>query len=225
MSRKERFTPQEKEQACIDYIEGNRSRSEICSELHISTRTIQDWAAIYKKYGVAGFAKKTKNRSYSKQFKIEIIEKYIRGEASSIELGNQYDISSSLLRRWIQMYNANIELKDYNPKQGVYMAKARRKTTIDERKEIVNYCIEHNRNYKETASLYDVSYSQVYSWVKKYDSDGEEGLVDKRGHHKLDDEVDELERLRRENVRLKRQLEEKDMAVELLKKVKEFGRM
>ena len=25
MSRKERFTPQEKEQACIDYIEGNRS--------------------------------------------------------------------------------------------------------------------------------------------------------------------------------------------------------
>ena len=225
MSRKERFTPQEKEQACIDYIEGNRSRSEICSELHISTRTIQDWAAIYKKYGVAGFAKKTKNRSYSKQFKIEIIEKYIRGEASSIELGNQYDISSSLLRRWIQMYNANIELKDYNPKQGVYMAKARRKTTIDERKEIVNYCIEHNRNYKETASLYDVSYSQVYSWVKKYDSDGEEGLVDKRGHHKLDDEVDELERLRRENVRLKRQLEEKDMTVELLKKVKEFGRM
>ena len=98
MSRKERFTPQEKEQACIDYIEGNRSRSEICSELHISTRTIQDWAAIYKKHGVAGFAKKTKNCSYSKQFKIEIIEKYIRGEASSIELGNQYDISSSLLR-------------------------------------------------------------------------------------------------------------------------------
>lgn len=60
---------------------------------------------------------------------------------------------------------------------------------------------------------------------EKYDSDGEEGLVDKRGHHKLDDEVDELERLRRENVRLKRQLEEKDMTVELLKKVKEFGRM
>lgn len=33
MSRKERFTPQEKEQACIDYIEGNRSRSEICCSL------------------------------------------------------------------------------------------------------------------------------------------------------------------------------------------------
>ena len=225
MSRRERFTPYEKEQACLDYINGNRSRSEICNFLHIFTRTIQDWAAIYKKYGILGFTKKTKNRSYSKEFKMELVKKYISGEASSVDLGHQYDISSGLLRNWIRRYNANIELKDYNPKQEVYMAKARRKTTIDERKEIVNYCIEHNRNYKETAALYNVSYSQVYSWVKKYDSDGDEGLIDKRGHHKLDDEVDELERLRRENVRLKRQLEEKDMAVELLKKVKEFGRM
>ena len=225
MSRIKRFTPYEKEQACLDYINGNRSRSEICNFLHISTRTIQDWATIYKKHGILGLSKKTKNRSYSKEFKMELVKKYISGEASSVDLGHQYDISSGLLRNWIRRYNANIELKDYNPKQEVYMAKARRKTTIDERKEIVNYCFEHNRNYKETAALYNVSYSQVYSWMKKYDSDGEEGLIDKRGHHKLDDEVDELERLRRENVRLKRQLEEKDMTVELLKKVKEFGRM
>ncbi|MFS9190097.1 helix-turn-helix domain-containing protein [Streptococcus parasanguinis] len=225
MSRRERFSPYEKEQACLDYINGNRSRSEICNCLHISTRTIQDWATIYKKHGVLGLSKKTKNRSYSKEFKMELVKKYISGEASSVDLAHQYDISSGLLRNWIRRYNANIELKDYNPKQEVYMAKARRKTTIDERKEIVNYCIENNRNYKETAALYSVSYSQVYSWMKKYDSDGEEGLIDKRGHHKLDDEVDELERLRRENMRLKRQLEEKDMTVELLKKVKEFGRM
>lgn len=115
---------------------------------------------------------------------MELVEKCISGEPSSIDLGHQYDISSGLLRKWIRMYIANIELKDYNPKRGIYMAKARRKTTIDERKEIVNYCIEHNSNYKETAVLHDVSYSQVYSWVKKYDSDGEEGLIDKRGHHR-----------------------------------------
>ena len=91
--------------------------------------------------------------------------------------------------------------------------------------EIVDYCINHNRNYKNTAAKFDVSYSQVYSWVKKYDTDGADGLTDRRGHHKTDAEVDELERLRRENLRLKRQLEEKDMVVELLKKVKEFEGM
>lgn len=105
------------------------------------------------------------------------------------------------------------------------MAEARRKTTVEERKEIVEYCINHERNYKDTASLYDVSYSQVYSWVKKYVANGNNALIDKRGRHKTDDEVDELERLRRENLRLKRQLEEKGMLTELLKKVKEFERM
>lgn len=54
--------------------------------------------------------------------------------------------------------------------------------------------------------------------MKKYDANGEEALIDKRGHHKTDNEVDELERLRRENLRLKRQLEEKDRLTELLKK-------
>ena len=46
----------------------------------------------------------------------------------------------------------NREFKDYNPKREVYMAEARRKTTLEERKEIVNYCINHNRDYKNTAT-------------------------------------------------------------------------
>lgn len=95
MSRRERFTPYDKEQACLDYINGNRSRSEICNCLHISTRTIQDWAAIYKKnMGFQDSQRKQKNRSYSKELKIELVEKCINGEASSIDLGHQYDISS-----------------------------------------------------------------------------------------------------------------------------------
>ena len=69
MSRRERFTPYEKEQACLNYINDNRSKSEICNCLHISTRTIQDWAAIYKKYGILGFTKKTKNVPIQKNLK------------------------------------------------------------------------------------------------------------------------------------------------------------
>ena len=225
MSRKAKFTPEEKKQAVIDYLERNKSRSQICEELCISSRTIQDWALIYNKHGLAGFSRKIRNGSYSKEFKMKVVEEYIRGEGSSIDLGIKYDISSSLLRSWVRMYNANRKLKDYDPKQEVYMAEARRKTTLEERKEIVDYCINHNRNYKDTAAKFDVSYSQVYSWIKKYDANGADGLTDRRRRHKTDDEVDELERLRRENLRLKRQLEEKDMVVELLKKVKEFERM
>lgn len=42
---------------------------------------------------------------------------------------------------------------------------------------------------------------------------GEKGLTDKRGHHKTDDEVGESERLRREDKRFKRHIEENDMLV------------
>ena len=142
-----------------------------------------------------------------------------------VDIAAKNNIQPTVLESWIKLYNANRELKDYKPEREIYMASARRKTTIEERKKIVEYCIAHNRDYKGAASIYDVSYSQVYSWVKKYDEHGEEGLTDKRGRHKTDDEVDELERLRRENARLKRQLQEKDMLAELLKKVQEFERM
>ena len=34
------------------------------------------------------------------------------------------------------------------------MSTAKRKTTLEERKEIAQYCIAHDKNYKETAALY-----------------------------------------------------------------------
>ena len=55
-------------------------------------------------------------------------------------------------------------------------------------------------------------------------ANGEEGLEDRRGRRKPDEELDELERLRRENLRLKKQLKEQEMLNELLKKVKELER-
>lgn len=227
MSRKSKYTVEQRVQACKDYQSGARSLEEICISLGTPRKkTIMEWSKKYEKYDVMAFQDCSSNKSYTKEFKLRVVEEYIAGSSSLQDLIIKYDISSTTqLRKWILLYNANRELNDYSPKREVYMAEARRKTTIDERKEIVNYCINHNRNYKDTAAFYDVSYSQVYSWVKKYDSDGEDALTDKRGRHKTNDEVDELERLRRENLRLKRQLEEKDMLTELLKKVNEFEGM
>lgn len=223
---KSKYSPLFKESLAKEYISGNSSLTELSIKYSISKYTIRDWVYAYREQGIDAFINNGCNKKYSREFKKMCVEKVLSGEGSITEITFKNGITSThVLRDWISRYNANIELKDYDPKREVYMAEARRKTTIEERKEIVEYCIKHNRDYKGTASIYDVSYSQVYSWVKKYDVNGEEGLTDKRGRHKTDDEVDELERLRRENLRLKRQLEEKDMAVELLKKVREFERM
>ena len=227
MGRKTKCTVEEKISAVEDYLNGTRSISDIMEDLSIkSARSIRDWILAYQNRGAEALCPVIANHSYSKEFKTEMVQRYINGEGSVTDLCAKYDIPAYVtLQNWISKYNANRELKDYDPKREVYMADARRKTTIEERREIVKYCIEHDRDYKGTAAKYDVSYTQVYSWVRKYDANREDALVDKRGHHKSDDEVDELERLRRENKRLKRQLEEKDMLVTLLKKVKELEGM
>ena len=85
MSRKAKFTPEEKEQAVIDYLEGNKSRIQICGELCISSRTIQDWALIYNKHGLAGFSKKMRNGSYSKEFKMKVVEESCRNGSAKRE--------------------------------------------------------------------------------------------------------------------------------------------
>ncbi|MGL5820743.1 MAG: transposase, partial [Sarcina sp.] len=201
------------------------SYQDLSEKYNIGKSTIRKWVTVYRIHGINAFISSIGNKSYSIDFKISCVKEVLSGAGSSIDIASKYNLYPTVLEQWIKRYNANIELKDYNPKREVYMAEARRKTTIEERRKIVNYCINNNRDYKGTADLYDVSYSQVYSWVKKYDSKGDSALIDKRGHHKKDDEVDELERLRRENMRLKRQLKESDMANQLLKKVKDLERM
>ena len=206
-----------------EYLSGQASYESIARAYGIDERTLRRWVKKYRAHGAAAFVIRSGNAHYSKEFKLQCVEAVIRGEGNVDDITARNNISaSSVLQSWIKLYNANVELKDYDPKREVYMAEAKRKTTPEERKEIVEYCISHGKDYKNTAALFDVSYSQVYTWVRKYTTDGDAGLADRRGHHKTDKEVDELERLRRENLRLKRQLEERDMLVELLKKVKEF---
>ena len=222
---KSKWSAEFKAMVSQEYLDGKGSYDFLANKYHIGYATIRKWVAAYKVHGIDAFISEVGNKSYTHEFKIMCVEEVIAGYGSSIDIGAKYKVHPTVLESWIKLYNANRELRDYIPKREIYMAEARRKTTIEERKEIVEYCLSHDRAYKDTASLYDVSYSQVYSWVKKYDANGEEGLSDKRGRHKTDDEVDELERLRRENKRLKRQLEENDMLVQLLKKVKEFEGM
>ena len=219
-------TPEFRAMVSQEYLDDIGSYRFLAERYNIGTRTLREWVAKFRIHGIDAFITQTGNTSYSSDFKIMCVEAVLSGKSSVNDIVAKYNISSEyVLRNWIKLYNTNKELKDYDPKREVYMADARRKTTLEERKEIVEYCIAHDRNYKDAASKYGVSYSQVYSWVRKYDALGTDGLTDKRGRRKTDEEVDELERIRRENLRLKRQLEEKDMVVELLKKVKEFERM
>ncbi|WP_409229480.1 helix-turn-helix domain-containing protein, partial [Gudongella sp. SC589] len=71
---------------------------------------------------------------------------------------------------------------------------------------------------------YKVSYQQIYSWVKKYENNGIDGLIDKRGKKKTLEEMTEVERLRATNKLLQSEIEQKSMEIDLLKKLEELER-
>lgn len=225
MGRKPKLSVETKVSVCKQYLDEKKGAIELSYEYDINASTIYSWVNKYQSIGADAFHLKLHNASYTKEFKQQVVEAYLNGEGSMEHVANRYDIPShKTLYQWIKKYNNLEELKDYDPKPEVYMKDCIRKTTLEERIEIVNYCLEHDKDYKGTAELFDVSYMQVYQWVRKYLASGEAGLADRRGQHKTEEQLSETEKLQRKVKILERQLKEKEMENELLKKVQEIER-
>ena len=179
--------------AIKEYKTGKGSYQTIARKYGIGITTLQDMVAIYETQG-------TREKG-NKKYKIK---------------------DRKILRNWIKWYNGHQEFKEPSSAKGeIYMTKGR-KTTQEERVEIVAFCIEHGKDYGLTIETYKVSYQQIYSWVKKYEEKGVEGLTDRRGKTKPDSELTEEERLRQENKILHAKIKDQEMEIALLKKLREL---
>ena len=149
---------------------------------------------------------------------------YLAGRGSQDDICKKYGIRSrSKLQIWIKKYNGHEELKASGIGESSLMTKGR-KTTFEERIEIVQYCIAHDHNYAETSEKYQVSYQQARNYTVKYEAGGVDALLDNRGRRKKPDELSELERLRAEVKLLKAQKERAEMEISFLKKLEEIER-
>ena len=103
--------------------------------------------------------------------------------------------------------------------------KEARPTKVEERIQIAKECIANGENYGETALKFNVSYQQVYQWVKKYKTKGGVGLEDRRGK-RLKDQTPRTreEELEIEIAKLKHELYMTQMERDLLKKLDEIER-
>ena len=100
-----------------------------------------------------------------------------------------------------------------------------RKTSQEERLKIAKECLENGKNYVETAQKYNVSYQQVYTWVKKFSELGEAGLEDRRGQRTVQQSPRTAEEeLKARIAQLEHELYITKMERDLLKKVKELER-
>lgn len=186
---------------------------------------IRHWAHKYELYGEIALESFPINKAYSKELKNQVINEYLSGHGSYENLATKYNITKpEIVRSWVIKYNSGIEIKDYDSKNEVYTMKSR-KTTFEERLNIVKYVLTNNNDYKGAENIFSVPYASVYQWVKKYKEFGEAGLSDKRGRPSSAEQVKELtieEKQAIEIEKLKRELERKDMIIEVLKKNKEI---
>lgn len=194
-----RRSPNEIIRSVERYQRGETSQGAEAERLGISQQTLQDWIRIYETFGESGFLSKER-RHYSSELKLAAVKDYLSGEGSHAKICKKHGISSrTQLRKWIRVYNGHTEFRSSNGRgSDIYMTKGRT-TTYEERIEIVSFCIEHGNDYTAAIEKYGVSYQQIYSWVKKYNDKGVEGLVDKRGKRKSESEMTEVEKLRAEN--------------------------
>ena len=222
MGRKAKYSKELKLEIIKRYLKGE-SASSLANEYGMPksmAEKIMQWARRFEAIGEGGFNYSKTNNSYSKELKKKVINEYLSGQHNTYELSYKYKISTpEIVRQWIIKYNKGIEIKDYDPKGDVYTMKSR-KTTFEERLEIVKYVLDNNNDYKGAADHYNVPYSNVFNWVKKYNSKGEEGLSDKRGRpsNKPTQELTELEKKDVEIEKLRRQLEREQKVNEVLKK-------
>ena len=225
MSRKSKFSYEAKLKAVKQYISGEASPASIAKVLGAGKTTLRQWVYAFKDHGPEALRPHKYNQRYSNDFKLKCIAAYLNGEGSYDYLTNKFGLrSAAQLKQWVIKYNSHQELKDYNPILEAYMTK-RKKTTLEERKQIVKYCKDHQWNYKEAALKFGCSYAQVYNWSKKYSAKGTDGLADRRGHRLKEAELSETQRLKREIEQLKKENDIKDQEIAFLKKVKELERM
>lgn len=223
MPHKGKASAEEKLRIVEEYLSGKVGYREVCRRAGIALSTLQRWVSRYNTEGPTGFLPAERIRNYSREIRHSAVLDYLTGKGSLLKICEQYKIRSSRqLEKWVKRYNCRDGLKE--PIGGSHMTNGR-ETTIAERLEIVKDCITSGNDYSDTALKYQVSYQQVYSWVKKYREIGEAGLEDRRGHRAgtLPSRTPE-EKLRDRIAQLEREKFDLEMENALLKKVRELER-
>lgn len=221
MRKNKKWTTEEKYKIVLCYTNGEGSQKGLAKRFGCTQGMIQRWITAYRQYGLDGLQKRKTKRVYTDAFKKKLIMEVLAGRSQQ-EVLDKYHVhpqSYSLLSIWIKEYTSGIKTTS----KGSCPVSKGRKTTFEERLTIVEFALENHKDYQRTAETFEVSYQQVYGWVRKYELDGKEGLKDRRGQKKKSvgelSEVERLEAALKAEQRSNRQLQ---MENDLLKKLNEI---
>ena len=223
MSRRSKYSAEEKLKIVEACLSGKIGVCEAGHQAGVDESAVRQWISRYKAEGTSAFMPSERNRTYPAELKQQAVEEYLAGKGSLQNICEKHKIRSKRqLINWIRVYNRH---EDFKTQSGGSRMTKTRKTSQEERLKIAKECLENGRNYGETAQKYDVSYQQVYTWVKKFSELGEAGLEDRRGQRTAEQSPRTAEEeLKARIAQLEHELYMTKMERDLLKKVKELER-
>lgn len=97
-----------KQRVVQEYLNGEGSYEYLANKHNIPSHTpIREWVAAYKAMGKEGLLRSRKNKRYSLQFKLFVVELYLTSEVSYQELAISQGINNpALVRKWVNDYRA-----------------------------------------------------------------------------------------------------------------------
>ncbi|BAG24948.1 transposase [Limosilactobacillus reuteri subsp. reuteri JCM 1112] len=216
------YSTTEKLRLLSNYQDSDCSLGVFADYHEVRTANMTKWIKQFLLAGLAGLIRPKHNQKYSLKTKIAAVKDYQLNGLASREVLIKYKIRHiSQLKQWIIQYNSDKLTVAYATRKRV--KKMGRKVSFDEKKQIVQWTINHQNNYKEAASKYDISYQRVYSWVRKYLHDHNwEVLKDNRGRNKDKEPTNELERLRKRVRELEAEKRESEVQIAFAKKLVEI---
>jgi Transposase and inactivated derivatives len=221
-----KYTAAQKLDIILGLAKTDLSKSAYLKSYGVHPGSFTRWQEFYKQDGLAGLEERTNRTRYSSELKQKAVTAYLNKEGSLNAIRKRFGLrSTKQLRTWIKKfrYNETNNSLTATPsrKQVRTMPK---KTTFEERIEVVEYVVKHKHSYTEAAEHFQVSYQQARSWVLKAKNGGYEALVDNRGHHKDEAELTDLDKANLRIRQLEAELKDKELVEQFVKKLLELQR-
>ncbi len=107
-------------------------------------------------------------KRYTVPFKRTVIEDYLTGTAGSRELSRQYEVSRSLIRRWVRFYRIHGE---------AWFAKKTSRYSAATKLSVLKHMWENDLSYAQVSAHFDIrSQSAVGAWERSYQAGGFDAL-------------------------------------------------
>lgn len=114
MSRRTKYTAEEKYEILRTYENGIGTILEIATMYKISKDAFYKWKYSYSKYGLDGLRKSRTWKRYSKELKELAVKDYVSGQFSQREIMKKYELSTkSVLEGWLKKYNGHRDIKAF----------------------------------------------------------------------------------------------------------------